>query len=90
MRIAHELGFDIDMEFNTENNTLLIVDKALNQSLMMMYNQYADQAVLSLRRLWYLLGERAGYAQLRDQLAQDMAKESKEETRLVDLNQLWL
>ena len=90
MRIACELGFDIDMEFNMENNTLLIVDEALDQPLMMMYNQYADRVVLSLRRLRYLLGERVGYAQLRDQLAQDMAKESKEETRLVDLNQLWL
>ena len=80
MRITRELGFDIDMEFNTENNTLLIVDEALNQLLMMMYNQYVDRAVLSLRRLWYLLGECAGYAQLCDQLAQDMAKESKEET----------
>ena len=55
-----------------------------------MYNQYADRAVLSLRRLQYLLGQHAGYAHLHDQLVQNMEKKSKEETELVDLNPLWL
>ena len=75
-----------------KNNTLLIVDKALNQLLMMMFNQYTDRAVLSLQRLQYLPpgGQHAGYARLHDQLVQNMEKKSKEETGLVDLNSLWL
>ena len=60
MRIAWQLGLAVDIVFDP-NNHMLTVDEAVDQLLMLMYNQYADWAVLSLRRLHNLLGVRAAY-----------------------------
>ena len=90
MRIARQLGLAVDIIFDPANQYMLTVDEAVDQLLMLMYNQYADQAVLSLRRLCDLLGVRVAYTHSRDELAWAMDNDSHEENGLVDLDPLWL
>ena len=61
VRIVRQLGLEVDIVFDPTNQYMLTVDEAVNQLLMLMYNQYADWAVLSLWRLCDLLGVRAAY-----------------------------
>ena len=90
MRIARQLGLAVNIVFDPNNQYMLTVNEAVDQPLMLMYNQYADQAVMSLRRLHNLLGVRAAYTHSRDELAWEMFNESHEESGLVDLDPLWL
>ena len=84
-----QLGLAVDIVFDP-NNHMLTVNEAVDQPLMLMYNQYADRAVLSLRRLRNLLGVHAAYTHSRDELVQEMSNESHEESGLVDLDPSWL
>ena len=90
MRIARQLGLAVDIIFDPANQYMLTVDEAVDQPLMLMYNQYADWAVLLLRRLRDLLGVRAAYTHSHDELARAMDNDSHEENGLVDLDPLWL
>ena len=56
VRIAQQLGLEVDIVFDPANQYMLTVNEAVDQLLMLMYNQYADRAVLSLWRLCDLLG----------------------------------
>ena len=90
MRIVWQLGLQVDIVFDPTNQYMLTVDEAVDQPLMLMYNQYADRAVLSLRRLRDLLAARAAYTHSRDDLARAMSNDIHEEHELVDLDPLWL
>ena len=90
VRIARQLGLQVDIIFDPANQYMLTVDEAVDQPLMLMYNQYPDGAVLSLRRLRNLLGVRAAYTHSRDDLARVMSNDIHEEHGLVDLDPLWL
>ena len=90
VRIAWQLGLQVDIIFDPANQYMLTVDEAVNQPQMPMYNQYADRAVLSLRRLCDLLGVCAAYTHSRNDLARAMSNDIHEEHGLVDLDPLWL
>ena len=90
VRIARQLGLEVDLAFDPVNCYMLTVDEAVDQPLMLMYNQYADRAVLSLRRLRDLLGLRAAFTHTRDDLERAMSNEINEEDGLVDLDPMYL
>ena len=74
VRIARQLGLQVDIVFDPANQYMLTVDEAVDQPLMLMYNQYADRAVLSLRRLHDLLGVRAAYTHSRNDFIRKMGR----------------
>ena len=80
----------MDLAFDPVNCYMLTVDEAVGQPLMLMYNQYADRAVLSLRRLRDLLGLHTAFTHTRDDLERAMSNEINEEDGLVDLDPMYL
>ena len=90
VRIVQQLGLQVNIVFDPTNQYMLTINEAVDQPLMLMYNQYADRAVLSLRSLHDLLGVYVAYTHSHDDLAQAMSNDSHEEHGLVDLDPLWL